>query len=244
MKAAIHQPHYFPWIGYMDKMAKAEKFIILDEVQLVDGSPMLRNKFLNVNGMEAMLSLSVCKKGRLEKETKDIVLFEIERVQKRHKKFLEYNYKRTPFFNEIMEHIEPIFCKKYHYLVEINVDTICLLKDMLGITTKLIYQSQLSYDKEGRKSDLLISLCQAVKADIYLSGNGARKYMDVESFERKGIKVIYQNFAHPVYQQTGTEEFVSNLSALDMLFQVGINRGRDIFWENVQKGREFEEIRA
>ena len=34
MVTAIHQPHYFPWLGYLDKMAKAGQFIILDEVQL------------------------------------------------------------------------------------------------------------------------------------------------------------------------------------------------------------------
>lgn len=47
---AMHQPHYFPWLGYLDKMAKADEFVVLDEVQFTDGSPMSRNKLLLFDG--------------------------------------------------------------------------------------------------------------------------------------------------------------------------------------------------
>ena len=71
---AMHQPHYFPWLGYLDKMAKADEFVVLDEVQFEDGSPMSRNRFLQVDGEAKLLSLSVEKKGYLEKPTRDVRL--------------------------------------------------------------------------------------------------------------------------------------------------------------------------
>ena len=33
MLIAIHQPHYIPWLGYLDRMIKADLFIVLDHVQ-------------------------------------------------------------------------------------------------------------------------------------------------------------------------------------------------------------------
>ncbi|HBI63244.1 MAG TPA: hypothetical protein DDY31_18890 [Lachnospiraceae bacterium] len=240
MITAIHQPHYFPWLGYLDKMAKANQFIILDEVQLTDRSPMVRNKFLTFSGNVEMLSLSVKKKGYREKKTKDIELFDVENIQKHHRRFFECNYKKAFFFEEVMEVICPIFDYPYLNLIDMQMDTVLLLKDLFAIETEIFYQSQLQYDRESKKSGLIQAICAATGTDIYLSGNGARKYMDVPEFEKAGIRVVYQDFTYPVYQQFGLNEFVPNLSALDILFHLGLDDARYFFWENVRKGKEFE----
>ena len=93
MKVAIHQPHYFPWMGYLDKMAKADKYIVLDEVQLEDRSPMVRNKFLQNNGEEHILGLSIRKKGYREKMTKEIELSDVKDVLAKQKDMMRYGLK-------------------------------------------------------------------------------------------------------------------------------------------------------
>ena len=30
---AIHQPNFYPWLGYFNKIQKCDRFVILDEVQ-------------------------------------------------------------------------------------------------------------------------------------------------------------------------------------------------------------------
>ena len=46
------------------------------------------------------------------------------------------------------------------------------------------------------------------------------KTIDVSLFERKGIKVVFQDFKHPIYKQR-YEGFVPNMAAIDALFNVG-----------------------
>lgn len=235
MKIGIHQPHYFPWLGYMDKMAKSDKFIILDEVQLTDRSPMVRNKFLQVDGTEITIGLSVKKHGYREKAVKEIELAEREKVQEKHRRFFQLNYNKTKGYKEVYPLIQHIFEKKYEKLIDIEMDTVNIIRELLGITTPLLYQSSLKYDKESKKSDLMLSLCESAGASVYLSGQGAKKYMVDDQFLAKGIEVEYQIFNHPIYVQAGVSDFVPNLSAIDLLMQMGVEDARKVFWENVSQ---------
>lgn len=234
MKVGIHQPHYFPWLGYWDKMAKSDCFVILDEVQLTDRSPMVRNKFLQTNGQEYMLGLSVKKQGYRNKTVKEIELADIKKIQERHKRFLMLNYNKTKGFQEVFSKIVHIFEREYDKLFDIEMDSILIIKEMLDIKTPIVNQSELEYDKNNKKSDLMLALCEAVGATVYLSGQGAKEYMQVSDFEEKGIKVEFQNFIHLVYEQRGTQEFVPKLSAIDFLMQLGIDDAKEMFWKNIK----------
>jgi len=242
MVLAIHQPNYFPWLGYLDKMAKADKYIILDEVQLIERSPILRNQFIQTNGEVCLLGLQVQKKGYREKKIKEIELLNIKQMQEKHKRFFELNYGKTKGFSEIWPLLKKIFEKEYTYLIDIDIDTMLLLRELYNINTRLILQSDLDYDKTAKKNNLMLNLSKIVGASIYLSGQGAKAYMDDISFSDQAIKVIYQHFEHPVYKQRNISKFVSGLSSVDMLMQLGIEDARKIFWENVKRTDNTKEV--
>jgi hypothetical protein len=49
---AIHQPQYLPWLGYFDKIDKADKFVFLDTVQFKKNEWQNRNKIRTVHGCQ------------------------------------------------------------------------------------------------------------------------------------------------------------------------------------------------
>ena len=53
-----------------------------------------------------------------------------------------------------------------------------------------------------------------------MSGQDGVKYMDLERFKKNDIKVIIQDFKHPVYPQM-FKGFQSHMSIVDLLFNCG-----------------------
>ncbi|HEY9168510.1 MAG TPA: WbqC family protein [Lutibacter sp.] len=234
MKVAIHQPHYFPWLGYLNKMAKVDKFILMDDVQITDSSNMYRHNLLTMNGVTKYITIPFLKANYKNKFFNQLLINKTVDWQKNHTNFIRENYQKAPFYEEIWPIISFIFEKNYIYLTEVTVDTIILLKNIFNISTEIILQSQLNYPKESKKNQLVLDLCIAIDADYYLSGNGAKKYMELEPFINHGIAVEYQNFKLNEYHQfTSHNEFISGLSSLDILFNLGIEQSRAFFWENI-----------
>jgi hypothetical protein len=70
-----------------------------------------------------------------------------------------------------------------------------------------------------------------LKADVYLSGEFGKDYLDEKIFTAHGIKVVYQRFLHPEYKQM-FEPFIPNMSAIDLLFNYGEGSKRILLGEN------------
>lgn len=236
MKVAIHQPHYMPWLGYFDKMAKADLFVILDDVQMNERSPIRRNMFIDANGKDFQLAVSTEKDN--EKPIKNIKINYHNKWHEKHKGFLFANYKKHKYFDEIWETIAILLDGKIDFILDLDMQIIFKIRDMLNINIPIVYQSGLNYNREAQKTDLNLSLCLAVGADVYLSGQGAKKYMITEEFVKKGVAVEFQDFTYPVYPQKNSLEFIPNLSSLDLLFNCGIDGAREIFKSNLSGSRD------
>lgn len=231
MITAIHQPSYFPWLGWIDKVKKSEHFILMDEVQLSDRAYQHRNLFLTNTGQQKFLTIGIQKKEYFSKKINELLINNDEPWQEKHFRFLENNYGRHPFYKEIMPQLEIIFKKNYSTLIEVLLDSIGITLKLLNISTEVILQSNLDYDRQKQKSNLILALLQSVGSHHYLSGKGAEAYMQMEDFEANGIKVDFQQFSHPVYPQKSSAAFIPGISCLDLLFNVGIEKAAQLINE-------------
>ncbi|OFZ64243.1 MAG: hypothetical protein A2328_06260 [Bdellovibrionales bacterium RIFOXYB2_FULL_36_6] len=87
---------------------------------------------------------------------------------------------------------------------------------MLGVNTPLAFASDFNIKSTG--SQRLVDLVQSVGGKEYLTGTGARDYLEEELFKKVGIGVHWQEFEHPVYKQLhgGFEKMLSVLDFLMM----------------------------
>lgn len=221
----IHQPDFVPYLGFFHRFLHADFYIGLDHVQFVHSNRgwTHRDKIKTEQG-ERWLTISV-KKAPRDTPISRIELSTETNWRQDNLRLLEQNYRKAPFYGEVMPQIERLYAQPFGMLRDFNMASIEVLMDMLDVRIPWVWSSTLA--PAGAKNELLVDLLQKVSATHYLSGVGARDYFQAEPFANAGIEVIWQDFAHPVYaQQFG--EFVPYLSALDVLFNHGINASREI----------------
>ena len=226
---SAHQPSYFPWLGLLHKITSSDVYVLMDEVQLADRNYQHRNLFLRRDGVPRLLTLPISKKSFRKKVIRELPLANSE-WQTDHLNFLSHNYRGAPFYEETMAAIAPVFQKSYALLIDVLIDSMLIAFDQFGIVTPMLRQSNLDYNRDSRKSDLILALVQASGASRYLSGEGARGYMDLAQFKSHDVDVTFHEFSHPTYQQftTSAAAFVAGMSSVDAMFNLGPQGCRDL----------------
>lgn len=239
MMVAIHQPHYFPWLGYLAKMASVDQFIFMDTVQLEKRSYMLRNRIVDPDGQIRYLNISCDKCNHYERKYREIETKDFAEWTGRQKGMIIRAYKKCGYFDEVWNRIMPIFNEEHKLLCDVTIHSVNILREILEINTPVMLQSKFQIDNNLKREKLILGLCKAAGADVYYAGRGASmQYLNSEECEREGVQVIYQYFEHPVYHQIGNHPFVPGLSALDLLFNNGTEKSKEIFWDSVRESRQ------
>ena len=220
MIVSINQPAYLPWLGYFERILLSDMHIVLDDVQFEKNSMTNRNKIL-MNGQVVTLTIPVKTSGRFGNlSIKDVEIDYSRNWIKKHRNTISQAYAKTPFYAEFMPVLDGFFntADQFKFLGELIRKNTETLLDYLEINRNITYASGIRY--QGKKSDLVLNLCQKFNADTYISGPFGRDYLDISSFKDNKIDVLFHDYQHPVYPQKSAH-FISHLSILDLIFNCG-----------------------
>ena len=220
MIAAIHQPQFIPWLGYFDKIDQSDVFIFLDNVQYKKNEYQNRNRIKTVNGWQ-WLTVPVLYK--FPQKINEVRINNKIDWKRKHLNALVTNYSKAEYFEKYIGYFKELYSKEWEYISNINIEVTRQLAEFLGIKKNFIIVSEIIHLKGGFSDDpteRLIELCRLIGADTYLAGKDGAKYMDVEKFTKSGIKLTFQDFKHPVYNQL-FRKFEPYMSVIDLLFNHG-----------------------
>lgn len=223
----VHQPQYLPWAGYFDKMDKADVFCYLDNVQFKKNEWQNRNRIKTVDGWQW---ITVPVQYRFPQKIYEVKINNAVNWRRKHLQALVTNYSKAPFFREYISIFEEVYSKQWDSFSKLSISLIEHIRKILNINqTSTVLASD--YNLSDKPDDRLIDICKILGADTYLAGQGGVSYMNPDRFKERGIRVIFQDFRHPVYnQQFG--DFQSHLSVADMLFNCGPETMTKIRQEN------------
>lgn len=219
---AIHQPNFFPWLGYFDKIFRADVFIFLDDVQFPKtGGVWINRVKMCINGEERWLTAPVERSFHGTRNVNQMFFSRKEDWRAKMLKTLTIANRRAPYFDEAYSIIDPLIKHQEDNIAEFNIYAIKNLTALLGYSDiPLIRSSELS--TKLLSNERLIDLTMLVGGKSYLCGGGAGGYQKDDLFQKAGISLIYQNFLHPTYIQFGQKDFVKGLSIVDALMHIGL----------------------
>lgn len=226
---AIHQPNFFPWLGYFNKIVRSDVFILLDDAQYQKTGGTWTNRVQILKGDNVgWLTAPV---DRSYSGTRKIceIDFSSRESAWRDKacRTIEQSYAKTKFHHSMLAKLEFLLRYETTSLAKYNVYAITHLCDWLGINPgKIRLASEL--DVEATGTERLISITHTVNAGVYLCGGGASGYQEDEKLLAAGLELQYQNFQHPVYEQRHNGVFIPGLSIIDSLMNCGFDGVRHI----------------
>jgi hypothetical protein len=226
---AAHQPHYLPWLGYLAKIAAADLFVVMDDLQYEEQNFQNRNR-VKCNHGPIWLTVPLAHGAQADLVSDKRVFNASSRRQhwqRRHFETLRIHYQGAPHWRDYEPELRDLYARPWNRLIDLDLHVLALHLRWFDIRKPVILSSSLQL--QGQKTDRILALCRAVGATTYLSGGGgSRGYLDVAQLARAGIGVEWQTFLHPRHAQRYPGlGFTSHLAALDLLLNCG-PRSRDV----------------
>ncbi|MEZ4489159.1 MAG: WbqC family protein [Cyanobacteriota/Melainabacteria group bacterium] len=218
-RVAILQSNYIPWKGYFDLLNSVDVFVLYDDVQYTRRDWRNRNKIKTASGVR-WLTIPVNTKGNFHQRIKDTTIADPIWASN-HFRTIKHEYSRSRTFGLYGDLLQEWYSKasKIEYLSEVNELFIREICKLLGIETIIRQSSEFNLAEE--KSERLLSICQDLDADTYVSGPAAKSYLNTEIFESRGIEVEWYQYApYKEYEQLHPP-FEHSVTILDLLLNAG-----------------------
>jgi hypothetical protein len=229
----ISQSMYFPWVGLLEQVCLADIFIHYDDVQYARG-------FFNrvqVKTQKGSKWITVPLSNHHRGQRIDEVLIDNKTDwRSQHRDALKQAYMKAPYRDEMLALVDEVFSKSVTTLSEVSRESMLALVRYFKLDTRVRFMNSSDMRVPGSSSQRLHDLCVAVAADIYVTGHGARNYLDHDLFERSGIKVEYMKYNMTPYPQLHGD-FTPYISALDLVANCGkegvyVIKSNSIYWKD------------
>lgn len=217
----IHQPEHLPWLGFFDKMRKADVYILLDNVQFKTNNWQNRNRIVDRNGEVQWLTVPCLTKNHTQSTIRDILIDDSRSWRSKYVGRIAEAYRRYPFYQQYAPDLFSIINTPFKFIADLNVALILHFRTLfeIGPSPEIIRASEIG--KDGKATDLLIYLIKQVGGEGYIAGADGDKYMDLEQFSKNGITLFSHKYQP--YNYGAPNGYKPCMSVLDALFSIGAN---------------------
>ena len=233
MRVVLSQSMYFPWAGMLEQMRLAELYLRYDDVQFSKGSFTNRVQVKTATGSN-WLTVPL-RNARLGQRIDETETDEQTDWRSRHRGILRQAYLNAPFREEMLALVDSVFAQPARTVADVSYASMLALAGYFGIGVQARDSAGLGIGGSGSRR--VLDIVRAVGGTTYITGHGARNYLDHEIFETAGIAVEYMQYQCIPYPQLHGE-FTPYVSALDLLANCG-REGQQVIQSQTINWRKF-----
>lgn len=216
----ISQPMFFPWAGMLEQLKLADAYVHYDDVQFSKGSFTNRVQIKTAQGSQWLtVPLKDVALGSLIKDT---FLDDRKNWRRTHLSTLSQAYARAPFKADMLALVEEVYAMPCHTICELSIASMMCVRRYLGLQNPVEIHTSSAMGIGGSGSPRVLAVVQALGGSVYVTGHGARNYLDHQAFEDAGVSVRYMDYQKKPYPQLHGD-FTPFVSTLDLIANCGAN---------------------
>ena len=227
----------FPWVGLFEQIRLADVYVHYDDVQFSKGSFTNRVQIKTDQGLK-WLSVPL-HHLRLGQKIREVALDDQRDWRRQQLEFLAQTYATAPFQKEMLALVEAVYQPPAATLCEVamtSIETVCAYFEFQN-PKQIFKSSQLGI--AGHSSQRVLEIVKHFGGTTYVTGHGARDYLDHALFEANGVRVEYLDYQKIPYPQIHGP-FTPTVSILDLIANLGksgraVIASKTVYWKDFIK---------
>ena len=234
-RVVISQPMLFPWVGLFEQIRLADVYVHYTDVQFSKGSFVNRVQIKTADGFH-WLTVPL-KNLTLGQNIDDVEVNEAKDWRKGHLDFLAQALRGAPHARDALGLVESVYAEKSSRLAAIAIKSLEAVLAYFGLVEgrRFVRSPELGIDGAG--SARVLEIVQKLGGTVYVTGHGARNYLEHEAFERAGVRVEYMDYRRTPYPQMHGP-FNPHVSILDLIANTG-RAGLEFIHSQTVNWKEF-----
>jgi hypothetical protein len=214
----ISQPMYFPWPGFLEQVRLCDAFVHYVDVQYSRGGFGNRVQVKTAGGVR-WLTVPL-RDWHLGQAIEDVRIDGRRDWRRSQRDLLAQAYAQAPHKADMLALVDGVFADAGESLAELAIASTMALARYFGLDEGKAFLRSPDLDVPGAATDRVLGTCRALGAGTYLTGHGARRYLEHERFAAAGIDVAYVDYGRAPYPQAHGD-FTPYVSALDLVAHCG-----------------------
>jgi hypothetical protein len=214
-RVVISQPMFFPWGGLLEQVRLADIFVHYDDVAIPQGRSFIRRVQIKTPDGIQWLTVPVLHGSKL---IRDVQIDNAQDWRTKHLKTLQRVYAKAPYADAMLSLVEQVYAQPISLLSDLNRCSIEAASAYLGFAPQFVVSSDLG--TQSSSSRKLFDLMLELGGTVYITGHGARNYLDHAIFDERNIQVEYMDYRREPYPQL-YGPFDPHVTVLDLIANVG-----------------------